>query len=88
MLVPVAVVIAIAVGAGGTLLALRLLAGSRLEAARRTRALLLDEARSEAESTRRAKPTRPVAKRLSRRASRRSSCGPSSRRNCASVATR
>jgi ribonuclease Y len=49
----VAIVIGVAVGAGGTLLSLRLLAGSRLEAARRTRALLLDEARSEAESTRR-----------------------------------
>ena len=49
----VAIVIGIAVGAGGALLTLRLLAGSRVEAARRTRTLLLDEARSEAESTRR-----------------------------------
>jgi ribonuclease Y len=49
----VAIVIGVAVGAGGTLLSLRLLAGSRLEAARRTRALVLDEARSEAEATRR-----------------------------------
>jgi ribonuclease Y len=53
MLVAVAVVIAVAAGAAGTLLALRLMAGSRLEAARRERALLLDEARREAESTRR-----------------------------------
>ncbi len=49
----VAVVIAVAVGAAGTLLTVRLLAGSRLEAARRTRALILEEARSAAEATRR-----------------------------------
>jgi ribonuclease Y len=53
MLVFVAVVIALVVGSGGTLLALRLMVGSRLEAARRERALLLDEARREAEATRR-----------------------------------
>src|SRR2546421_1815355 len=53
MLVVVAVVIGIAVGGGGTALGLRFLVGSRLEAARRTRALLLEEARSEAETTRR-----------------------------------
>ncbi|MGH3025299.1 MAG: Rnase Y domain-containing protein, partial [Gaiellaceae bacterium] len=45
--------IAVAAGCGGTLLVLRQFAGSRLEAARRTRALLLDEARLDAESTRR-----------------------------------
>jgi ribonuclease Y len=49
----VAVVIAVAAGAVATLLSLRLMAGSRLEAARRERALLLDEARREAEATRR-----------------------------------
>src|SRR5206468_11566543 len=43
----------VAVGCGATLLGLRLMAGSRLEAARRERALLLDEARREAEATRR-----------------------------------
>jgi ribonuclease Y len=53
MLVVVAVVIALAAGVGGTLLVLRLLAGSRLESARRTRALLLEEARRDAEATRR-----------------------------------
>ena len=53
MLVVVAVVIALAVGALATLAVLRLLAGSRLEAARRTRTLLLEEARHEADSTRR-----------------------------------
>jgi ribonucrease Y len=49
----VAVVIAVAAGAAGTLVSLRLLAGSRLEAARRQRALLIDEARHDADSTRR-----------------------------------
>src|SRR5712691_5839578 len=49
----VAVVIGVAVGAAGTLLTVRLLAGSRLEAARRTRVLILEEARSAAEATRR-----------------------------------
>ncbi|MFL5955671.1 MAG: Rnase Y domain-containing protein, partial [Gaiellaceae bacterium] len=53
MLVVVAVVIAVAAGIAGTLVTLRLLAGSRLEAARRQRALLLDEARRDAEVTRR-----------------------------------
>jgi len=53
MLVPVAVVIAIAVGAGGTLVVLRLLAKSGLEAARRSRTQLLDDARREADTTRR-----------------------------------
>jgi ribonuclease Y len=53
MLVVVAVVIALAVGSGLTLLVLRMLAGSQLEAARRQRVLLLDEARHEAEATRR-----------------------------------
>ena len=52
MLVVVAL-IAVAAGAAGTLVALRFLTGSRLEAARRTRALLLDEARRDAEVTRR-----------------------------------
>ena len=49
MLVVVAVVIALAVGGVATLFGQRLSAGSRLEAARRERALLLDEARREAE---------------------------------------
>ncbi|HEX4526356.1 MAG TPA: ribonuclease Y [Gaiellaceae bacterium] len=53
MLVPVAVVIAIAVGVGGTLLALRLLGGAGLETARRSRTQLLDEAQREADATRR-----------------------------------
>src|SRR4051794_14457181 len=53
MLVVVAVVIALVVGSGVTLLVLRLQAGSRLEAARRQRHLLLDEARRDAEATRR-----------------------------------
>jgi ribonucrease Y len=53
MLVYVAVVIALAVGGCATLLWLRLMAGSRLEAARRERAMLLEQARSEADSTRR-----------------------------------
>src|SRR4051812_43344841 len=53
MLVVVAVVIALAAGAAGTLVVLRLLAGSRLDAARRQRNLLLDEAKRDAEATRR-----------------------------------
>jgi ribonuclease Y len=53
MLVVVAVVIGIAVGVGGTLIVLRRLATSGLEAARRTRALVLDEAKRDAEATRR-----------------------------------
>ncbi len=53
MLVPVAVVIAIAVGAGGTLLALSMLGRSGIKTARRSRAVLLDEAQREADATRR-----------------------------------
>src|SRR4051794_22572968 len=53
MLDVVAVVVALAVGGCAMLLWLRLMAGSRLEAARRERALLLEEARREADSTRR-----------------------------------
>ncbi len=53
MLVPVAVVIAIAVGAGGTLLVLRLVGRSGLENARRLRVRMLDEAHREADATRR-----------------------------------
>jgi ribonuclease Y len=49
----VEILIGVAAGAAATLLTLRLLAGSRLDAARRTRTLIVDEARSEAESTRR-----------------------------------
>ncbi|HEY1564745.1 MAG TPA: Rnase Y domain-containing protein, partial [Gaiellaceae bacterium] len=53
MHVVVAVVIALAVGGCASLLWLRLMGGSRLEAARRERALLLEEGRRDAESTRR-----------------------------------
>jgi ribonucrease Y len=53
MLVPVAVLIAIAVGAVGALLVLRVLGRSGLENARRQRARLLDEAQREADATRR-----------------------------------
>src|SRR4051794_38288574 len=53
MLVVVAVVIGIAAGVAGTLVTLRLLVGSRIDAARRERNLLLDEARRDAEVTRR-----------------------------------
>jgi len=53
MLVLVGLLIGLAAGAGATFLALRLAAGSRLEAARRTRALLLVEARREADALRR-----------------------------------
>jgi len=49
----VAVVIGLAAGGAGTLVVLRLLAGTRLDAARRTRSLMLEEARREAEATRR-----------------------------------
>jgi len=49
----IGIVIGLAGGAGGALLALRLFEGSRLEAARRTRTLLLAEARGEAEATQR-----------------------------------
>ena len=44
MLVAVAVVIALAAGIAGTLILLRLVSGSRRDAARRERNLLLDEA--------------------------------------------
>src|SRR6266496_4087414 len=53
MLVVVAVVIGAVAGAGGALLGLRLLGGSGLEAARRTRSMLLTEAKREADATRR-----------------------------------
>ncbi len=53
MLVVVAVVIAVAAGAGATLVALRLRSGSRLAAARRHAGLLVEDARREAEATRR-----------------------------------
>src|SRR5262249_59569443 len=53
MLDVVAVVIAVAAGVAGTLALLRLFAGSRLEAARRERNLVLDEGRRDAEATRR-----------------------------------
>src|SRR4051812_15629360 len=53
MLIVVAVVIAVATGIAGTLITLRLIAGSHLEAARRQRNLLLDEAKRDAEVTRR-----------------------------------
>src|SRR6266852_3440346 len=49
----VAVVIALAAGAALTLLVLRLQSGSNLESARRDRGLLLEEARRDAEATRR-----------------------------------
>src|SRR5919198_2986487 len=49
----IGILIGLAGGAGGALLALRLFEGSRLEAARRTRTLLLAEARREAEATQR-----------------------------------
>jgi ribonucrease Y len=53
MLVAVAIVIALAVGSGLTLLVLRLQSDSKLEAARRRRATLLEEAARDAEATRR-----------------------------------
>jgi ribonucrease Y len=53
MLVVVGAVIGVVAGVGGALLALRLAAGSRLEAARRSRILLLEQATSEADATRR-----------------------------------
>jgi ribonucrease Y len=49
----IGILIGLAGGAGGTLLALRLFEGTRLEAARRTRTLLLAEARRDAEATQR-----------------------------------
>ena len=53
MLVVVAVLIALAAGAALTLLVLRVQSGSSLSAARRERGLMLDEARRDAEATRR-----------------------------------
>ncbi|NUR75279.1 MAG: ribonuclease Y [Thermoleophilia bacterium] len=53
MLVVVAVVIALAAGVAGTLATLRFFTGSRLDAARRQRHLVLDEAKRDAEATRR-----------------------------------
>jgi ribonucrease Y len=53
MLVVVGILIGIAAGIGGTLIVLRRLATSGLESARRTRSLLLEEARREADATRR-----------------------------------
>jgi ribonuclease Y len=49
----IGIVIGAAAGAGGVLLALRLLTGSKLAAARRTRQLLMAEARREADALRR-----------------------------------
>jgi ribonuclease Y len=51
--VVVGIVIGVGAGIAATVLVLRLLSGSRLEAARRTRGLLLDEAKREAEAIRR-----------------------------------
>jgi ribonucrease Y len=48
-----AVLIGVALGVTGALVALRFFSGSRLEAARRTRSLLLEDARREADATRR-----------------------------------
>ncbi|HEV7640111.1 MAG TPA: ribonuclease Y [Gaiellaceae bacterium] len=53
MLVVVATVFAVAAGIAGTLVTLRLIAGARLDAARRERNLLLDEATRDAEVMRR-----------------------------------
>jgi len=53
MLVALAVVIGLAAGVAGTVGWLRFASGSRLEAARRTRTLLLEEAEREADATRR-----------------------------------
>jgi ribonuclease Y len=53
MLVVVGLLIGLAAGAGSVVVGMRFVEGSRLEAARRTRALLLSEARREADSTRR-----------------------------------
>src|SRR4051812_19669880 len=51
--VVIGIVIGVAAGIGAAVLGLRLLSGSRLDAARRTRAILLEEAKREAEATRR-----------------------------------
>ena len=53
MQVVLATVIGLVVGAAATIVGLRLLAGSRLDQARRTRSLLLEEARRDADATRR-----------------------------------
>ncbi len=53
MAVGIGIVIGIAAGAAATLLGLRVASGSRLDAARRTGALLMAEARREADATRR-----------------------------------
>jgi ribonuclease Y len=53
MLMAVAIVVAVAAGSSLTLLVLRLQGGSRIEGARRTSALLLEEARRDAEATKR-----------------------------------
>ena len=53
MSVALGVVIGLVVGVAGALAALRFVTGSRLDAARRTRALLLDEAKRDADATRR-----------------------------------
>jgi ribonuclease Y len=53
MQVALATVIGLVAGAVATILGLRLLAGSRLDQARRTRSLLLEEARRDADATRR-----------------------------------
>jgi ribonuclease Y len=53
MLVALAIVIGLAAGAAGAVAWLRFAAGSRLEASRRTRTLLLEEARRDADATRR-----------------------------------
>ncbi|HEY7019021.1 MAG TPA: ribonuclease Y [Gaiellaceae bacterium] len=53
MLVVVGLLVGVAAGVAGTLLVLRYFAGTRLEAARRTRNLLLSEAQRDADATRR-----------------------------------
>ena len=53
MLVVSAVLIGVAAGVGGALLIMRLMSGSRLESARRTSNLLLEDAKRDAEATRR-----------------------------------
>ncbi len=53
MLVALAIVIGLVAGCAATVAALRLVAGSRLDAARRTRPLLLEEAQRDADATRR-----------------------------------
>ena len=53
MLVVSAVLIGVAAGGGGALLILRMVSGSRLDAGRRTRDLILEDARRDADATRR-----------------------------------